>query len=263
MVRHLAASSCLCKHCHSKQQCFCLVLCPNKCGQDVLKDEIDEHKTLCPFELVECEYHCGAKITRCEKQAHHKDCHVEHFQSMCNEKLSKLYDEIKSNATEISELKSTEKDSNKKTEIVFDMFKQSMTDIEQIKTACYERSEKNKITLSYHGKLLVTIIIMLAILTVMAMLQMQAQLQANNTCTSAVNIVAPTQQTNHVHEDEAAESESHVDDNHETSDHDDSNTSENKVFWLSSHEPSGDQILPVILKMTQFTEKRKNKKNMV
>ena len=160
MIRHVAASSCLCKHCHKQQQCFCLVSCPNKCGQDVLQDEIDKHKKLCPFELLECEYQCGAKITRCEKQKHYRNCQVEHFQLMCNENFNKIYSKIKSNATEISEMKNIEKDCSEKTEIMFDMFRQSMTDIEQITANCYESSEKNNKTLSYHGKLLLTIIFM-------------------------------------------------------------------------------------------------------
>ena len=260
MVRHLASSSCLCKHCHSKQQCYCLVSCPNQCGQDILRDEIDEHKKLCPFELIQCDYHCGAKITRCEKQAHYKNCQVEHFQLMCNEKFNNIYGEIKSNATEISELKSIEENCNKEAEIAFDMavVKQSIIGIEQITTDCHEKSEQNRIALSYHGKLLVTIIFMLAILTVMVMLQMQAQLQGNNINTSAVmhdssDILT---QTKHACEDKAAESMSH---NYETSK--ESNTSENKVSWLSRHESFSDhdQILPVILKMMNFTEKRKNK----
>lgn len=44
-------------------------------------------------------------------------------------------------------------------------------------------------------------------------------------------------------------------DNYETSE--ESNLSENEVSWLSRYESSGDQILPVILKMTNFTEKNK------
>ena len=65
--------------------------------------------------------------------------------------------------------------------------------------------------------------------------------------------LAPSQQTEHAREDEAGESTSH----NKTSK--DSNTSDIEVLWLSTHESSGDQILPVILKMTKFTEKRKNK----
>ena len=66
MLQHLAASNCLCKHCHSNQQCHCLVTCPNNCGQDVLQSEMDEHKRQCPLELVECENQCGTKKVQCD-----------------------------------------------------------------------------------------------------------------------------------------------------------------------------------------------------
>ena len=94
----------------------------------------------------------------------------------------------------------------------------------------------------------------------MVMMQMQAQLQGNNATTvmhdsSDIPELAPSQQTEHAREDEAGESTSH--NNYKTSK--DSNTSDIEVSWLSTHESSGDQILPVILKMTKFTEKRKNK----
>ena len=93
---------------------------------------------------------------------------------MCNENFNKIYSEIKSNATEISEMKSIEKDCSEKTEseITFDMFKQSMTNTERITANCYESSEKNNKTLSYHGKLLLTIIFILAVLAVTCMVMM-------------------------------------------------------------------------------------------
>ena len=167
MLWHLAASSCLCKHCHSKQQCFCQVPCPNNCGQDVLKDEIHEHKKVCPFEVVQCEYHCGAKLVRCEKDKHLRRCQVEHFQLMCNESMKNIFEEIKRNATKITEVKSTKEECSNKIEIKFDILKQSTTDIEQISINCQEQCEKNKILFSRHSKLLLILLFLLVIITVM------------------------------------------------------------------------------------------------
>ena len=97
---------------------------------------------------------------------------------------------------------------------------------------------------------------MLAILTVMVMLQMQAQLQGNNINTNAVMLDSSDilTQTKHAHEDIAAESMLH--NNYEINE--ESNTSENKVSWLSRYESFGDhdQILPVILKTMNFTENK-------
>ena len=167
MRRHLATLSCKCKHCHSKKQCCCLVVCPNKCGQDILRDKVDEHRKVCPSKVVECKYKCGVKLPQCDIEKHYKTCkcQVENFQSMYNENLKNIYKEIKTNAGKISEAKDTLKDE-------MDMLKQSVENIEQI-TGDYEKYQG---ILGCNSLLLLIILVLLISLTV-TLTKMQANLE--------------------------------------------------------------------------------------
>jgi len=63
---------CYCQYCHitaereviskqHKEKCHRFPLqCPNNCGMNnILRDNMDEHKKVCPLEMIQCEYHCG------------------------------------------------------------------------------------------------------------------------------------------------------------------------------------------------------------
>ena len=45
-----------------KEKCNkCPLRCPNNCGQDdILRESMDDHKKVCPSEMIQCEYLCGA-----------------------------------------------------------------------------------------------------------------------------------------------------------------------------------------------------------
>ena len=221
MRRHLA---CRCKYCHSKKQCCCQLACPNKCGEDVLQDEIHEHRKLCPFEMVECKHQCGARLTRCEIEKHHKTCErqlVQDFQLMYSENLQNIYEEIESNANIISEATDTVKDET-------DTLKQSVADIEQITINYYERDEN---ILGCNSIILLLILVLLISLTVM-MTQMQVKLE-----TISINNNKLSKQIDHK-----------------------MNKVENS--WLLKYdEQKHNDYLPVIMKMTDFTEKRKHKRS--
>ena len=163
MRRHLATLSCLCQHCHSKKQCCCQVTCPNKCGQeDILQDKMDEHRKICPSEIVECKYQCGVKLARYEIEKHYKTCksQVEDFQLMYNEKLKNIYEEIKSNATETKNILKDEINTLKQS------VAENIEDIEQITINYYERrDERYENILSSIGCLLLIALVLLVSLT--------------------------------------------------------------------------------------------------
>jgi len=56
-------------------------------------DNMDEHKKVCPLEMIECEYHCGAIIARNEVSNHNKEKMSEHFQ-LSEKAITKLFSEL-------------------------------------------------------------------------------------------------------------------------------------------------------------------------
>ena len=89
---HLATCPCYCPYCNitadrkvigseHKEKCHKFLLtCPNKCGQDrIPRDDMDEHKKVCPLEIIQCEYQCGAMIARNEVDQHNKEKMTEHI----------------------------------------------------------------------------------------------------------------------------------------------------------------------------------------
>ena len=155
--------------------------------------------------------------------------------------LKNIYKEIKINTDKISEAKDTLKDE-------MDMLKQSVENIEQI-TGDYEMYQG---ILGCNSLLLLIILVLLISLTV-TMIQMQAKLETisndheNNKASKQIN-----------HKDGAAELRSN--NQHKTNKN--SQTDNLKNLWLSKYdEQTRNEYLPVILKMTDFTEKRKNKES--
>ena len=228
MRRHLATLSCQCKYCHSKKKCCCQVACPNKCGQDVLRDKIAEHKKVCPSERVECKYQCGVKLARYEIEKHYQTCkhQVKDFQLINNEKFKNIYEEIKSNGTKILETKN-----NIKQEI--DTLKQSVAIIQQTTMNYCIRYEN---ILSCNSFLLLIILALLACLMVTTV-----QTPIDKVITNVNEVTSQN--------------------NHKTSEV--SQTNKFETFWLLKYDVTDkqhhDKTLPVILKMTDFAEKKKNK----
>ena len=70
-----------------KENCHKFPLtCPNNCGLDnIPRDNMDEHKKVCPLEMIQCEYQCGAVIARIEVDQHNKDNALQHVYSVKHE----------------------------------------------------------------------------------------------------------------------------------------------------------------------------------
>ena len=77
---------CYCPHCDTtadrevissehKEKCNkCPLRCPNNCGQDdILQECMDDHKKVCPREMIQCEYQCGARVARNEVEKHNQE----------------------------------------------------------------------------------------------------------------------------------------------------------------------------------------------
>ena len=83
---------CYCPHCditadsevinsEHKEKCHKFpVTCPNYCGLDnIPRDTMDDHKKVCPLEVIQCEYHCGARISHDEMEKHNQEKVTEHI----------------------------------------------------------------------------------------------------------------------------------------------------------------------------------------
>ena len=105
MSRHLDKDCpCYCPYCDStadrevisskhKEKCHKFPLtCPNNCGVDnIPQGDMDEHKKVCPLEMIQCEYGCGAMITRNDVAKHNMDNISLHIHSV-KDKLAILFD---------------------------------------------------------------------------------------------------------------------------------------------------------------------------
>ena len=82
---------CYCPHCDTtadrevissehKEKCHRFPLrCPNNCGQNnVPRESMDDHKKVCPLEMVQCKYQCGARIARNKVEKHNQEKLKEH-----------------------------------------------------------------------------------------------------------------------------------------------------------------------------------------
>ena len=78
-----------------KENCHKFPLtCPNNCGLDnIPRDNMDEHKKVCPLEMIQCEYQCGAVITRNEVTEHNEVSFLAHIHAFKNE-LNKSFQNI-------------------------------------------------------------------------------------------------------------------------------------------------------------------------
>jgi len=79
-----------------KEKCYKFPLqCPNDCGMDnIPRGNMDEHKKVCPLEMIQCEYHCGAVITRNEVGNHNKEKMIEHVQLSYQKNVTNLLSEL-------------------------------------------------------------------------------------------------------------------------------------------------------------------------
>ena len=84
---------CYCPHCDitadrevisskHKNKCHRFPLtCPNNCGwNDIPRESMNDHKKVCPLEVIQCKYHCGARIARNEVEKHNQEKITEHIQ---------------------------------------------------------------------------------------------------------------------------------------------------------------------------------------
>ena len=54
---------------------------------------MDEHKKVCPFEVIQCEYQCGAMITRNEVDLHNIEM-TEHMQLTFKDTTTTVFNEL-------------------------------------------------------------------------------------------------------------------------------------------------------------------------
>ena len=89
MDNHPATCPCYCQYCHivtereairsgHKEKCHKFPQKCSKCGLDEIpRDNMDEHKKMCPFEMIQCE--CGAIVPRNNIDEHKKQKMTKHF----------------------------------------------------------------------------------------------------------------------------------------------------------------------------------------
>ena len=89
-VEHTKSPLCRCEECgnlyHNRS---CLCLCPNKCGQEICRHEIDEHQKTCLYKEVFCEY-CRSRMPRKDLREHNVEKEVEHSRISLENLLRKL-----------------------------------------------------------------------------------------------------------------------------------------------------------------------------
>ena len=91
---HLSECPHYCQHCkiiahqqdiikYHKQKCKKYILqCPNDCGKLIVREYVSEHRKVCPFERIQCEYHdvgCRSKMLRKDKEKHNKNNMSKHL----------------------------------------------------------------------------------------------------------------------------------------------------------------------------------------
>ncbi|XP_065916949.1 TNF receptor-associated factor 3-like [Dysidea avara] len=104
-----------CQYCHitgeqqfiegeHKEQCPKFpIACPNKCEVgSVPRDDVEEHKKMCPLELIQCEYHvvgCEKRMARKDQKKHNKEKMEEHL-SFAIRQLTKAQHNLASSQVE-------------------------------------------------------------------------------------------------------------------------------------------------------------------
>ena len=65
------------------------IQCPNKCEiKSIFRDEIEEHRGICPLEIIQCDYHiigCKAKMARKDIHTHKQETMEKHLSLSINE----------------------------------------------------------------------------------------------------------------------------------------------------------------------------------
>ena len=98
LENHLAADCpCYCQYCettgnkmliakHHKAKCQKFtVQCPNGCGTTMLREEMNEHRKICPLEEIQCEYYnlgCQGLMLRRDREEHNKNNVIQHLDLM-------------------------------------------------------------------------------------------------------------------------------------------------------------------------------------
>ena len=80
-----------------KEQCHKFpIACPNKCDvSSVPRDAVEEHMKMCPLEIIQCEYHvvgCEERMARKDQKKHNKEKMVEHLSLTTHQLTSTQYD---------------------------------------------------------------------------------------------------------------------------------------------------------------------------
>ena len=92
-----------------KEECpKVVILCPNHCETDnILREDMDEHRKICSLEVVSCKYMklgCGTRMARKEVEEHGKEKVEEHL-LLATEKLEKFENTMSQLENAVSQLK--------------------------------------------------------------------------------------------------------------------------------------------------------------
>ena len=74
---------------HKKKCCKFPIQCPNKCEiKSICRDEVEEHREVCPLEIIQCDYHiigCKVKMARKDTNTHKREAMEDHLSLSINE----------------------------------------------------------------------------------------------------------------------------------------------------------------------------------
>ncbi|XP_065920304.1 TNF receptor-associated factor 4-like [Dysidea avara] len=228
-----------CQYCHiteeyqfiedeHKEQCPKVPIpCPNKCEVgSVLRGDVEEHMKMCPLELIQCEYHvvgCEERIVRKDQTKHNKEKIEEHLAFA----MHKLTD-MQSNVA-IVELNSSQELAAAKQQLM-----QELATNERKHEESLLQIKKSSALVSYGWGIFCMVIIAI-VLAVLAKFYDQKLLQLENdlatTTTDLRGFLA---------------------------------ASEDHMYWLqtlfskASKLSFGDQVVPVIVKISEYSKKYKD-----
>ena len=242
-----------------KEECLKFpIQCPNKCEiKSIYRDEIEEHREICPLEIVQCDYHvvgCKVKTTRKDMKVHKQEMMEVHLSLSINELIetktqlkNKVKHEVENTKREIvktlkQQLVQTEKNLTAKLTASQQEAKRTKDQLLQKLGATKKELNTTKQQLATTCQNLTKEHTTLAASTDKALAEMESRFQAK--ITAAENRIAglenKLQQKTQLIEG---------------------------IFgpWLTSllyrasKLSSGDQVVPVVVKMTEFTKHVRSK----
>ena len=79
---------------HKEECCKFPIQCPNNCEIiSICRDEVEEHREICPLEIIQCDYHvvgCKVKMARKDTNTHKQETMEEHLLLSINELMETI-----------------------------------------------------------------------------------------------------------------------------------------------------------------------------